>query len=106
MKLIKRLEEVALYGNIAVDAQMRKEQLQPDVYEYTFDFTWDMEQAKDPQAKLMLEWFLPCLDTHYMWQPCTNTKRLFEGNWRLHHTSMMTRSAPVACMHNGNDINS
>ena len=48
MERIKRLEEVALYGNIAVDAQMRKEQLQPDVYEYTFDFTWDMEQAKDP----------------------------------------------------------
>lgn len=106
MKLIRKFDDVSLYANLDLTAEMTKTQLEPDVYEYTFCFKWDMEQAKDPKAALQLEWFLPCLDTHYMWQPNTGTKRLFEGNWRLHHTSMMTRSAPVACMHNGNDINS
>lgn len=101
MELIQNFCEVSVLSDAALRVLMEKREIQEGVFEYDFDLAWSGELPA--QAKVKLEWKLPCVDVQYMWHPEGGTKRILEGNWRMNHESMMTVSAPVGVLFNGAD---
>lgn len=105
MNVIRDFGEVKVYSNVESNVEMNKKELLEGVYEYEFLLNWDEEQAKDIKAKISLVWDLPCVDVQYMWHPNCRPKRVLDANWRLGISSMLTDSAPLACLFNGADQN-
>ena len=101
MQLIQNFSEVSVLSNAALLVLMDKREIEEGVFEYVFDLAWSGEL--NAQAKVKLEWKLPCVDVQYMWHPECGKDRALHGNWQLNHKSMMTISAPVGVLFNGND---
>lgn len=103
MKVIQQFENIQVTANVDMTIAMEQKQVQQGIIEYRFDFQWNEEQAKDPKAMMKIEWKLPCVDVQYMWHPNTRARRVLDGNWRMGFSSMMTVSAPMGVLFNGND---
>lgn len=106
MKLIRQYEDVSVSANVDLQVQMTKQELEKDVYEYTFALTWDKEQAKDAASKVTLMWYMPCVDVQYMWHPHARCRRVLDADWRLTDiSSMLSGSAPATLLFNNADEN-
>lgn len=103
--VIKDFGNIKVYSNVSGSVEMTSKELAESVFEYEFLLHWDMEEAAAADSKLSIVWDLPCVDVQYMWHPDCRPKRVLDANWRLKLSSMLTGSAPVACLFNGADQN-
>lgn len=100
-----RFPDLVVTSNIDLTAGLEKKTPEADVYEYIFTLNWDEEQAKDESARVVLCWELPLIDVQYMWHPDSRARRVLDADWRLNINSMLTGSAPLALLFNGEDQN-
>lgn len=105
LKNTTRFSDVTVTSNVDLKVELRKEELQTDVWEYIFDLSWDEEQAKAEDSKVIMCWSLPLIDVQYMWHPDSRARRVLDADWRLKISSMLTGSAPLAMLFNGEDQN-
>lgn len=105
LKNTTRFSDVVVTSNIDLTVEMHKDELQKDVWEYTFVLHWDEEQAKAEDSRVVLCWSLPLIDVQYMWHPDSRARRVLDADWRLKINSMLTGSAPLAMLFNAEDLN-
>ena len=98
-------EDTVIGSTLELKANVRKRALCPDVFEYTIDLAWDAAKAREENAAAAVLFHLPCVDLQYMWQPDSRSKRVLDADWRLNIQSMLTNSAPVAVLFNGEGNN-
>nr|WP_296487003.1 hypothetical protein [uncultured Acetatifactor sp.] len=105
LKTVHKSEDVMITSNIDLTAEVSKYEVEKDVFEYEFLLSWDEEQAKAPDSKVVLVWSIPCVDVQYMWHPGCRARRVLDADWRLQIESMLTNSAPMALLFNADDRN-
>lgn len=105
LKTVHRFDDVTVTSNIDLTASTVQHEIEKDVFEYEFRLAWEEEQAKAPDAKVVLVWSIPCVDVQYMWHPGCRARRVLDADWRLQTESMLTNSAPMALLFNGEDLN-
>ena len=103
MNTIYQQDMLSVSSNITMTVQVSRKELEPDLNEYTFDLTWDAAEAEAADSKVRILWVLPCVDVQYSWHPESRARRVLDSDWRLHHQSMLTGSAPLAVAFNGAD---
>lgn len=100
-----RFDDLTVGSTLALNADVRKKALCPDVFEYEIDLSWDEASAKDPGAEVAVLFDLPCVNVQYMWHPAVGTHRVLDADWRLNIHSMLTNNAPVAMLFSGDGNN-
>lgn len=98
-------EDFQVASTIEVKAEVDKRVLCADVYEYEISLHWDADAAMTDDAEVAALFHMPCVDVQYMWHPDSRARRVLDADWRLNIHSMLTVSAPVAMLFNGEGNN-
>ena len=101
----QRFPDFSVSSPIALTVKADRQMTENGLFEYTVDLQWDAGEAREQNAAAILRFDLPCVDTQYMWHPDCRAKRVLDADWRLNIPSMLTGSAPVAMLFNGEGRN-
>ena len=102
---VQDFEDCRIGSTIPLTSNVHKRSICPDVFEYTVDLQWDAALAREQNAEMAVLFLLPCVDLQYMWHPDCRARRVLDADWRLNIHSMLTDSAPVAMLFNGDGKN-
>lgn len=101
MNLLYQQENLTVQSNASLTVAVSRQEQAPGVTDYCFQLRWRPEDAERPESQARILFRMPCVDVQYAWHPESRARRVLDSDWRLHHQSMLTGSAPLAVAFNG-----
>ena len=79
--------------------------LEEKIREFTITLKWNIEDVKKAKNDVVeIRFIAEDINSQYVWTPTCGAKRFLDVEWRTKNPVMMTKSAPVACVFNDDEM--